>query len=95
MSRLTPDGTAEARLARPNSQTQTGTGEYSFPCLVDQEQDWQPSYPVDPYSAISNRHAYMHTFCNVARVRSDGHLVCFRFVVCTGEKERRRFTHCC
>ena len=37
------------RLARPNSQAQTGTGKIHFPSLADHEQDWQP-YPVDPYS---------------------------------------------
>ena len=36
------------RLARPDSQAQTGTGKYSFSMLADHEQDWQP-YPVDPY----------------------------------------------
>ena len=39
------------RLARPNSQARTGTGEYYFACSADHEQDWQP-YPVDPYSAM-------------------------------------------
>ena len=39
------------RLGRPNSQAQTRTGKYSFPCLADHEQDWQP-YPVDPYSWV-------------------------------------------
>ena len=59
MSRLTRDGTAE-RLARPNSQARTGTGEFFFPCSADHEQDWQP-YPVDPYSAICDDHTYIHT----------------------------------
>ena len=39
------------RLAMPNSQARTGTGKYSFSCLADHEQDWQP-YPVDPSLAI-------------------------------------------
>ena len=47
------------RLARPNSQARTGTGEYYFPCSADHEQDWQP-YPVDPYSAICDDHTYIH-----------------------------------
>ena len=47
------------RLARPNSQARTGTGEYHFPCSADHEQDWQP-YPVDPYSAICDDHTYIH-----------------------------------
>ena len=38
------------RLARPNFQARTRTGEYmNFPCSAEHEQDWQ-SYPVDPYS---------------------------------------------
>ena len=49
------------RLARPNSQARTGTGEYYFPCSADHEQDWQP-YPVDPYSAICDDHTYIHTY---------------------------------
>ena len=47
------------RLARPNSQARTGTGEYYFPCSADHEQDWQP-YPVDPYSAICDDHTYTY-----------------------------------
>ena len=46
------------RLARPNSQTRTGTGEYYLPCSADLEQD----YPVDPYSAICDDHTYIHTY---------------------------------
>ena len=49
------------RLARPNSQARTGTGEYFFPCSADHEQDWQP-YPVDPYSATCDDHTYIHTY---------------------------------
>ena len=45
------------RLARPNYQARTGTGEYYFPCSADHEQDWHP-YPVDPYSAICDDHTY-------------------------------------
>ena len=51
--------TLPTRLARPNSQARTGTGEYSFPCSADHEQDWQP-YPVDPYSAICDDRTYSH-----------------------------------
>ena len=50
---------SRTRLARPNSQARTGTGEYYFPCSADHEQDWQP-YPVDPYSAICDDHTYIH-----------------------------------
>ena len=49
------------RLAKPNSQARTGTGEYYFPCSADHEQDWQP-YPVDPYSAMCDDHTYVHTY---------------------------------
>ena len=49
------------RLARPNSQARTGTGECYFPCSADHEQDWQP-YPVDPYSTICDDHTYIHTY---------------------------------
>ena len=46
------------RLARPNSQARTGTGEYYFLCSADHEQDWQ-LYRVDPYSAICDDHTYV------------------------------------
>ena len=49
------------RLARPNSQARTGTGESIFLCSADHEQDWQP-YPDDPYSALSADHAYIHIY---------------------------------
>ena len=55
------------RLARPNSQARTGTGEYYFPCSADHEQDWQP-YPVDPYSAICDDHTYIHTYIHVMTI---------------------------
>ena len=31
-------------------------GNTIFPCSDDHKQDWQPNYPVDPYSAISEDH---------------------------------------
>ena len=34
------------RLARPHSQTRTGTGKHIVPCSTDHEQDWQ-TYPAD------------------------------------------------
>ena len=46
------------RLARPNSQARTGTGDVIFPCLADHEQNWQP-YPVDPYYAMCDDHIYV------------------------------------
>ena len=51
------------RLARPNSQARTGTGEYYFPCSANHEQDWQP-YPVDPYSAICDDHTCCCCCCH-------------------------------
>ena len=36
-----------------------GQGNIRFLCSADHEQDWQP-YPVDPYSAICDDHAYIH-----------------------------------
>ena len=58
------------RLARPNSQARTGTGEYYFPCSADHERDWQP-YPVDPYSDICDDHTfhtYIHTINTIGAV---------------------------
>ena len=40
----------------------TGQEDIHFLCSADHEQDWQP-YPVDPYSAICDDHAYIHTYC--------------------------------
>ena len=45
------------RLARPNSQVRTRTGNI-FPFSADHEQDWQP-YPVDPYSCYMCDHTYI------------------------------------
>ena len=50
MSRLMRDEIdCRTRLARPNSQARTRTGNNIFSCSANHEQDWQP-YPVDPYS---------------------------------------------
>ena len=43
------------RLARPNFQARTRTGNVHFPCSADHVQDWQP-YPVDPYSCYMCDH---------------------------------------
>ena len=52
----------QAYAGRPNSQARKGTGEYSFPCSADHEQDWQP-YPGDPYSAIcEDQHMYIDPY---------------------------------
>ena len=47
--------TDAGRTAEPVSRDQIlrrerGQGNLHFPCSADHEQDWQPSYPVDPYS---------------------------------------------
>ena len=56
MSRLTRDGIdCRTRLAKPNSQARTRTGNINFPCSADHEEDWQP-YPVDPYSCYMCDH---------------------------------------
>ena len=56
MGRLRRDGIDyRTRLARPNSQARTRTGNINFPCSADHEQDWQP-YPVDPYSCYMCDH---------------------------------------
>ena len=48
------------RLARPNSQARTRTGNINFPCSADHEQAWQP-YLVGPYSCYMCGHTYIHS----------------------------------
>ena len=77
MSRLTRDGTAESASRDQILRHVRGQGNINFPCSADHEQDWQP-YPVDPYSAISDDHTYVHTPSGKSRVyrvtqlRTDG-----------------------
>ena len=52
MSRLTRDGTAEPVSLYQVLRHVRGQGDIHFPCSADHEQDWQPSYPVDPYFAV-------------------------------------------
>ena len=52
MSRLTQDGTTEPVSRDQILRHARGQGNMIFPCLADREQDWQPYYPVDPYTAI-------------------------------------------
>ena len=59
MSRLTWDGTAEPVSGDQILRHERGQGNVPFPCSADREQDWHP-YPVDPYSAICDDHAYIH-----------------------------------
>ena len=61
MSRLTRDGTAEPVSRDQILRHARGQGNIYFPCSAHHEQDWQP-YPVDPYSAICDDHAYIHTY---------------------------------
>ena len=50
---------SQTRLARPDSQARTRTGEnIYFPCSADHVQNWQ-SYPVDPFSCYTCDHTSM------------------------------------
>ena len=60
MSRLTRDGTAEPVSRDQILRHVRGQGNINFPCSADHEEDWQPC-PVNPYSAISYDHTYIHT----------------------------------
>ena len=58
------DGSAEPASRDQILRREQEQGNIHFPCSVDQYLDWQP-YPVDPYSAISDDHTYIHTMaCN-------------------------------
>ena len=61
MNRLTRDGTAEPVSRDQIFRHARRQGNVHFPCSADHEQDWQP-YQVDPYSAICDDHAYIHTY---------------------------------
>ena len=61
MSRLTRDGTAEPISRDQILRHVQGEGNIHFPRSADHEQEWQPN-PVDPYSAICDDHAYIHTY---------------------------------
>ena len=64
MSRLTRNGTAEPVSRDQILRHARGQENVHFPCSADHEQDWQP-YPVDPYSAICDDHAYIHIYYSV------------------------------
>ena len=49
MSRLTRDGAAEPVSRDQILRREREQKNIYFPCSADHEQDWQPSYPVDPY----------------------------------------------
>ena len=62
MNRLTRDGTAEPVSRDQFLRHVREQGNIHSPCLADHEQDWQPYYPVDPYSPICDDHTYIHTY---------------------------------
>ena len=66
MSRLTQDGTTEPVSRDGILRRERGHGKKHFSCSADNDHDWQP-YLVDPYSAISDDHAYtyIHTVRNI------------------------------
>ena len=61
MSRLTRDGTAKPPSRDPILGYERGQGNIYFSLSADHDQDWQP-YPVDPHSAISDDHTYIHIY---------------------------------
>ena len=61
MSRLTQDRTAEPVSQDQILRRERGQGNIHFLCSADHEQDWQP-VSVDPHSAISDDHIYIHTY---------------------------------
>ena len=60
MSRLTRDGTAEL-VSRDQilRHEQRGQENIHFSCSADLVQDWQPYYPVDPYSCYMCDHTLL------------------------------------
>ena len=64
ISRLTRDGIAEPVSRDQILRRERGQGNSHFPCSADHEQDWQPSYLVDPYSCYICNHTYIevHTY---------------------------------
>ena len=56
---MTQDGTADSVSRDQILRRERVRGNMNFLCSADHEQDWQP-YPVDPYSAICDYHAYTH-----------------------------------
>ena len=91
MSRLTRDGIdCRTRLARPNSQARSRTGNIIFSCSADHEQDWQP-YPVDPYSCNMFNHnigekpnVILYTYINRYAGTPESHLNVMTFFSLTG-----------
>ena len=75
MSTLTRDGTAEPISQDKILRRERGQGKRHFPCSADHEQDWQP-YTVDPYSAVSDDHTYIHTYYSVGDRRARKSAIC-------------------
>ena len=59
-------------------------GDIYFPCPADHDQDGQP-YPVDPYSATCDDHAYIHTYIHIKRSNS---------LILIIEQRRQNFPKC-
>ena len=72
MGKLMRDRTAEPVSQDHILRRERGQGENHFPSLANHEQDWQHYYPVDPYSAISYGHTYIHTQIEIGQVRLGG-----------------------
>ena len=61
MSRLTRDETAEPVSRDQILRHERGRGNnIHFSCSADHVQDWQPYYPVDPYSCYMCDRTYTH-----------------------------------
>ena len=65
MSGLTRNGTAEPVPRDQILRREGRQRKVRFPCSADHEEDWQP-YPVDPYSAESADHKYIHTYNEIS-----------------------------
>ena len=91
MNRPTRDGIdCRTRLARSNSRRERGQ-ENILSCSADHEQDWQPYYPVDPYSCYMCDHnirekptVIMYTYINRYARTPESHLNVMTFFSLTG-----------
>ena len=65
MSRLTRDGTADPVSRDQILRRERGQRSFHFPCSAGHVQDWEPSYPVDPYSSYIcvTIYSYIHIIC--------------------------------
>ena len=63
MGRLTRNGTVETVSRNQNltRELRAGKSNTHFLCSAHHDvQDWQPSYPVNPYSCYKCDHTYIH-----------------------------------